>query len=99
MTNDERAKLRKKRNLFRRRQLPPNHRERVGLPTTPRPRVTKGERYGMLTVIAPNYFHITECLVLCDCGKEAVANVQLMIDGHKKSCGCLQGRHRKTPTA
>lgn len=53
-----------------------------------------GERYGKLTIIG---FTTVErgrqkCICKCDCGNETLASYSELIDGHKKSCGCLRVR-------
>ena len=52
-----------------------------------------GERYGKLTIIG---FTTVErgrqkCVCKCDCGNETLARYGELINGHKKSCGCLRG--------
>ena len=63
-----------------------------------------GDKFGYLTVVSdevrlPNgrYKH----RVVCDCGKETIATWRELMDGHKRSCGCLRRKveeYRKTNT-
>ena len=50
-----------------------------------------GQRFGMLTVIAPaeNIGRHTAWLCRCDCGREAVVRTSSLRSGHTQSCGCL----------
>ena len=52
-----------------------------------------GQRYGMLTVIAPaeNIGNRTAWRCLCDCGRETVVKTTYLRSGKTKSCGCLFG--------
>lgn len=52
-----------------------------------------GQRYGMLTVLAPaeNVGKRTAWLCRCDCGAETVIRTNHLRSGHTKSCGCQSG--------
>ena len=49
-----------------------------------------GQRFGMLTVLAPaeNIGSMTAWRCRCDCGKETVVMTGHLRDGHTTSCGC-----------
>lgn len=51
-----------------------------------------GQRFGMLTVLAPaeNIGNRTAWLCRCDCGQECVVKTQRLRDGRKADCGCAQ---------
>lgn len=53
-----------------------------------------GEKYGLLTVIGPDEQKMKETgksywLCRCDCNKIVSASAKNLVNGHKKSCGCL----------
>ena len=65
--------------------------------------VNAGDRYGKLTIIKevePRYFpsgHIVrQFLCKCDCGNEVVAGLQMIRQGHRKSCGCIASEGNRT---
>jgi hypothetical protein len=65
-----------------------------------------GQRFGRLVVISRtlnNKHNQTGWLCKCDCGKLHTVLTAMLLNGHVKSCGCLQGVHAthrqtKTPT-
>lgn len=55
----------------------------------------KGKKFNKLTVISFSHLNKTRHAVwkcLCDCGNETFAQSRLLINGAKKSCGCLQNQ-------
>lgn len=52
----------------------------------------KGQRFGLLTVLAPaeNIDGRTAWLCRCDCGREVVKKTLYLRDGRVKSCGCIR---------
>lgn len=59
-----------------------------------------GQRFGRLTVVkkAPNIEGRTAWECLCDCGNTCVSRTQYLIQGTKKSCGCLKHENKATLT-
>lgn len=58
-----------------------------------------GKRYGMLTVLESDHLTGTQrpsWLCRCDCGNECYVTTYSLLNGKRKSCGCL---HRKADTA
>lgn len=51
-----------------------------------------GKRFGSLTAIIPTSerkYRSVVWLCRCDCGKETTASLKKLMEGRKKSCGCL----------
>lgn len=61
--------------------------------------VQPGERYGRLVVLRDDGLRNVHgkrlLLCKCDCGQEARAITQLLLDGKSKSCGCLAMENRR----
>lgn len=53
----------------------------------------KFERLTVLEIIGVKGSH-TKARCLCDCGKEITTQVQYLLTGHTKSCGCYREEHR-----
>ena len=57
-----------------------------------------GCKFGKLTVISFAGYNTTRkrkeeiYLCKCDCGNETIANKSSLLDGDKKSCGCVRGK-------
>ena len=58
-----------------------------------------GCKFGKLTVISFAGYNTTRkrkeeiYLCKCDCGNETIANKSSLLDGDKKSCGCVRGKN------
>lgn len=61
-----------------------------------------GKRFGMLTVIDreeygvyPSGKRYSRYKCICDCGNETIARYSNLMNGQKRSCGCIQKQWRK----
>lgn len=62
-------------------------------------KVKIGDKFGRLTALEPieegKYMRRTwRCA--CECGRETIVKERYLKDGHRKSCGCLVGKHMIT---
>lgn len=49
-----------------------------------------GQKFGKLTVLSINKRKKVYCICKCDCGKITQTRKDSLLNGHTKSCGCLQ---------
>lgn len=60
-------------------------------------KIEPGQRFGNLTVIKlieeNSYKRKNKWLCKCDCGNKTIATQRGLLDGSKKSCGCLRGKN------
>lgn len=56
--------------------------------------VREGQKFGRLTVVSPATrtakSRSARWFMRCDCGNETISNIYNLLNGHSKSCGCLQ---------
>lgn len=62
-------------------------------------KVKAGDKFGKLTIKClheDGKWDTRTWLCICECGNETIVKERLLKDGHRKSCGCLRGKHMIT---